>query len=163
MTQLTEQQMQEVTASILDFIKKGGTFQEVKGLDEATMETTYAVAYNLYNSKKYEDAEKVFMFLSLMNHYEKKYFLGLGACRQVLKKNKEAIEAYIYASLLDLEDPMPPFYAASCHMAMGDKEAAIKAYDAAADLAGGKEQFRDIEQQSRNMMELLEKRDHSAT
>jgi type III secretion system low calcium response chaperone LcrH/SycD len=157
MTALSEKEIGEFMETVLEFIGKGGTFQDMKGIDDQVMDTTYSVAYNLYNNKKFEDAEKVFMFLSLMNHYEKKYFMGMGACRQVLKKHREAIESYVFASLLDLEDPRPPFYAAACHIAMGDKEAAMQAYDAAADLAAKDTSLGDIESHARNMLELMKK------
>lgn len=162
MEQMTNTQIAEFTETVIDFLEKGGTFQDMKDIDDQTMETTYSVAYNLYNNKKFEDAEKVFMFLSLMNHYEKKYFMGLGACRQVLKKHSEAIESYIYASLLDLEDPRPPFYAAACHMAMGDKDAAIQAYEAAAELAAKDESLQDIKDHALNMLALMKKNEETA-
>ena len=46
-----------------------------------------------------------------------------------------AIEAYRFASFLDLENPKPMYYAAECHLALGQKDEARAALDALAEYA----------------------------
>ena len=46
-----------------------------------------------------------------------------------------AIEAYRFASFLDLENPRPMYYAAECHLALGQKDEARAALDALVEYA----------------------------
>ncbi|MBQ9368646.1 MAG: SycD/LcrH family type III secretion system chaperone, partial [Victivallales bacterium] len=90
-------------------------------------EAVYSLGYSFYTTGRYADAEKVFRFLVLFDHLEKKYWTGLGAVYQVQKRYGEAITAYGYASFLDLENPKPQYLAAECFAAMGDKDNALSA------------------------------------
>ena len=49
----------------------------------------------------------------------------MGAVRQVKKDFTGAVQAYGYASFLDLKNPKPQLHAAECFLAMGDKDNAL--------------------------------------
>jgi len=140
-----------------NFLAQGATLSDIPNLSEETMEAIYSIAYTLYNQGKYEDAEKVFRSLSFYDHMNKRYFMGLGACRQMLKRYDEAIETYSYATMLDIDDPRPPLFAGDCHLALGNLEAAKSGYTAAQEWAGKKEENSQIRERAKNMLELLEK------
>ena len=53
--------------------------------------------------------------------------MGVGAVRQVKKDFSGAVQAYGYASFLDLSNPKPQLHAAECLLAMGDKGNAASA------------------------------------
>ncbi len=123
LSQLTEDKIAEAAKGFADM----GTIRELKGITDAEMEAIYSMGYSFYTTGRYEDAEKVFRFLVLFDHLEKKYWTGMGAVYQVQKRYQEAITAYGYASFLDLKNPKPQYFAAECFAAMGDKDNALSA------------------------------------
>ena len=127
-------------------LANNGTLKDIRGLTAEHMEAVYSVAYNLYEQGKYEDAHDMFSFLGLYDHLEKKYWVGLGACRQMMKRYDGAIEAYSMASMLDVDNPEMPLHAAECHLALGNLEGAESGAFAArhwANERGGFDEVRD--------------------
>lgn len=123
LSQLTPETIEAAAKGFADM----GTVRELKGITDSEMEAVYSLGYSFYTTGRYADAEKVFRFLVLFDHLEKKYWTGLGAVYQVQKRYGEAITAYGYASFLDLENPKPQYLAAECFAAMGDKDNALSA------------------------------------
>ncbi len=111
--------MEEVTKTVnspsfAEMIEKGlTTIREQKGISDEEMNAVYAVAHNFYMTGRYEDAETVFKFLVMFDHLNPKYWIGLGAVRQVQKRFKQAIEAYAnVVGNLDVENVKASYYAA---------------------------------------------------
>ena len=105
------------------------TVRDLKGITESEMEAVYSLGYNYYRTGNVENAEKVFKFLVLFDHLNPKFWMGLGAVRQVKGDLAGADAAYSYASFLDLSDPKPQFHAAECYLSMGDRESAASALE----------------------------------
>lgn len=103
------------------------TVRELKGITDAEMEAVYSLGFNFYQTGNIENAEKVFKFLVLFDHFEPKYWIGLGAVLQLKKAFDGAITAYAYASFLDIHDPKPQYHAAECYLAKGDRANALSA------------------------------------
>lgn len=139
----------------VDFIMNGKTIGELKGLSSEDMEVVYNVAYNTYASENYEEAHKIFKFLCYFDHLEKKHWLGLGVCRQMLKLYEQAVEAYTYAMLLDSNDPQPPLLAADCHIALGNRDAAISGLTAALEWSGDRPEYQSIRERATALLEVL--------
>ncbi len=127
MATITEADIKEAAEKI---IRDGATVKELKGITNEEMEAVYSLAYNFYRTGKYDDAEKLFNFLALFDHLNPKFWIGVGAVRQVKKNFEGAVQAYGYASFLDLKDPKPQLHAAECYLAMGDKRNAASALEA---------------------------------
>lgn len=140
---------------LIDFFADGGTIKDAKGLDAETLEAIYQVAYNLYQNGKYEQALKIFRVLGLFDHYEKKYFMGLAACLKVLEQYDNAIEAYSFATMLDVNDPMPGFYAGECHLALANYEEALSGFTAALHFASKSDQYNDIKKKAETMLKFV--------
>ncbi|EXJ15656.1 SycD/LcrH family type III secretion system chaperone [Imhoffiella purpurea] len=146
-----------------DFINNGKTMRELKGIAREELEAVYGIAYNSYAGGDYQKARKLFQFLCFFDHLERKYWLGLGGCRQMLEDYAPAIEAYTFAMLLDSSDPAPPFHAAECHIGLGDREAAISGLTAALEWSGDRpEQFRSLRARAEAMLAILEESGQSA-
>jgi len=96
------------------------TVAQIKNLSKDQLETVYGIGCGYYETGKYEEAEKVFAFLGLIDHVNPKYWTALGSARQAQKKYKEAIEAYGAAALFCISAPKPHFYAAQCNLALGE-------------------------------------------
>jgi len=96
------------------------TVAKIKGLTKEQVESVYRVGSTYYETGKYEEAEKVFAFLCMLDHINTKYWTAFGATRQAQRKFKEAIDCYAAGSLYNLHAPKPHFYAAQCYLALGE-------------------------------------------
>lgn len=96
------------------FLRDGGTLAMLRGLSEDTLEQLYALGFNQYQAGKWDDAQKIFQALCMLDHYDARYFLGLGACRQSLGLYEQALQSYSYGALMDINEPRFPFHAAEC-------------------------------------------------
>lgn len=146
---------EQVEEMLTEFFGKGGTFKDLKNMSDDAMEAIYSVAYNLYQGGKYEEAQKVFQFLCFYDHFNRKYFMGLGACQQMMKEYENAIEIFSFATILDSDDPRPMLYIGDCHLAMGSKDEAQAAYETAIEWAGAKEEFAEDKERAHSMLENL--------
>lgn len=121
-------------AEIIDaankMINDGATVKELKGITNSEMEAVYSLAFNYYRTGNYDDAEKLFNFLALFDHLNQKFWMGVGAVRQAKKNYAGAVQAYGYASFLDLSNPKPQLHAAECFLALGDKRNAASSLEA---------------------------------
>ena len=150
-TQDLDWSQEKVDDLLADYFSRGGTFKELKNLSDDSMEAIYSVAFNLYQGGRYDEAKKVFQFLCFYDHYNKKYFLGLGACQMMQQDFETAVELFSFASALDTDDPRAMLYIGDCHMAMGKPAAAKVAYETAAEWAGDQEEYREEHVRAINM------------
>lgn len=127
----TRNQQPPSLEAIVEAIEQGMSLKELKNLSDEALEAIYACAYSLYQASKYEKAKKIFQFLCFYDHYNKKYFLGLAGCQQMMKEFEAAISTYTFACILDSEDPHPPLQAANCHAVLGNYKEAESGYHAA--------------------------------
>lgn len=117
------------------FFSDGGTLGMLNDMSSDTLEQIYALAFTQYQAGKWQDAHKLFQLLCVLDHYDARFCLGLGACRQSLAQWEEAIQSYSYGALLDVKDPRFPFHAAECHLQMENLEAAESGFYSAEALA----------------------------
>ena len=154
-----EQQM-ETTAGNMEqeiesFLTSGGTLAMLKEISADELEQFYTLAYNLYQSGKQQDAMAVFQLLCMLDHYDSRFFLGLGACRQATENWSAALETYSFATFLDVNDPRFPFHAAECLMQLSDFDGAQCGFESARLLATDKPEYEDIVLQAETMLDVI--------
>lgn len=142
---------EKIDTMLADYFGRGGTFKELKNLSDDSMEAIYSVAFNLYQGGRYQEAKKIFQFLCFYDHYQKKYFLGLGACQMMEQDYETAIELFSFASALDTDDPRAMLYIGDCNMALGKPAAAKIAFETAVKWAGDQPEFKDEQLRAENM------------
>ncbi len=126
-------------------MESGANLSVAKGFTEAEMENVYSVAYNFSQQEKFQEAKTLFRFLALYGHMEPTYWMGLAISQQALGEYEEAIKAYAMVYFLDMDNPVPMFHAAQCHIKNKDYEAAQAALDSLSLLTKGKEkQFKNL-------------------
>ena len=160
-TQISQQQdtlAQELEELINLSLEVGPTLKDMHGFTDKEMEALYATAYHLYKGGRYQDALKLFKALCFFDHMQPKYWLGLGAVRQMLKDYQGAIAAYAYAFMLDFNDPRPPMYAAECLLAMGKKAEAESALRSVLEFSKG-ELAEEFKKRATALLDLLEKKE----
>lgn len=102
-------------------------------LAEEKVQEMYALAFSLYCEQKYQDAIHFFRMLVVCRPAEAKYWKSFGACLQMLQNYDEALNCYMSAQILKREQPDPYLYvhAADCYFGLDQKDAALKALEAA--------------------------------
>lgn len=119
---LTQEELQKLVEGVLG----GVSVAEAVNMSKDDLENLYALAYSLYTSANYKDAETVFQALCVYDTREYRFWMGLAGCRQALEKYKTAVDAYQMAALAaSLNNPEPFFYAAKCLLKQNMKEEAI--------------------------------------
>lgn len=111
--------MNETVAKLL---QAGATVSSESMAEEN--ETIYAVGHGMYEQGRYVEAFKVFSLLVIRNHMEPRYLFGLAGACQVLGKYTEALQHYMAAAVLMVDDPLPIFHAAQCLIATSHVNAA---------------------------------------
>ncbi|CAH1200151.1 Low calcium response locus protein H [Vibrio harveyi] len=140
---------------LLSFLEDGGTLKMLHDVSADTIEHIYAVGYNFFQSGKVEQAVKVFQLLSMLDHYQARFFIGLGAARQELGEYLQAIDAYSYAALVDVNDPRPPFHSAECHLKLEQLTEAESGFYSAKEMSAGKSEYADLHQRADIMLEAV--------
>ncbi|NWJ67620.1 SycD/LcrH family type III secretion system chaperone VcrH [Vibrio parahaemolyticus] len=140
---------------LLSFLEEGGTLKMLHDVSADTIEHIYAVGYNFFQSGKIEQAAKVFQLLSMLDHYQARFFIGLGAARQELGEYLQAIDAYSYAALVDINDPRPPFHSAECHLKLEQLTEAESGFYSAKEMSAGKSQYADLHKRAGIMLEAV--------
>lgn len=107
---------EEYVDQLIGYLKGGGTIQDVYNMTETDMEVMFLAASRYFQIQKFEEAADSFLFLTFLNPYQSKFWLGLGEALKMNKEYERAVEAYTMASLNDCEDPRPYFHAAACLM-----------------------------------------------
>lgn len=122
--------------SFMGFMSNAGlTIRDLKGLSDEDMEAIYAIGYSHFQAGKFDEAEKMFKALVLLDHLEKKYWFAFGGVCEAKRDFARALQAYQTCAFLDIDNPKPQYHCAVCHLALGDKENAINALDALEDYA----------------------------
>lgn len=150
---------EDLAQVIYNFANNFKRFKDLWGITSQEMEAVYGLGYQTYAAGGYEQALKIFRFLCYYDHLNFKYWLGLGGCCQMLGRYKAAVEAYTLAMLLDSDDPRPPLRAAQCHIALGNRDAAISGLTAALEWAGDQPEHRQARDQADELMRQLQSGD----
>ncbi len=127
--ELTDEMAARVEKMALECLEQGISIADIRGYSEQEIEALYQVAYNLYQQQKHQDAKTMFLFLSMYEHADARFWLGLGGCCQRLNEFESAINAYSCAALADATNPVYPFHACECYIATKDWDAAKKAIE----------------------------------
>jgi type III secretion system low calcium response chaperone LcrH/SycD len=143
------------TLEALKMVMNGATMADAKGIPEKQVEGLYALAYQVYQAGDYARAEAVFATLCLLNHTEKRFWIGLGGARQQLGKHAEAAQAFGMAAAQDLLDPVPPLHAGMCFLALKDRENAANAFRQTVLVAADRPDQAANKKQGQAMLDLL--------
>lgn len=124
--------MKRTVDEIRSALEQDGTFGP-QNLNREDIGLLYSLGYRLYQSNDLEQAEVIFKRLILADSLDRKHWWGFGAVQQAQKKYEPALTSWSMCCLLDDEDPLAHFHAAECLLALGHKDEACKALDAAKD------------------------------
>jgi len=130
----------EFIRSQTELVQNGATIAELRGITPEQLEAVYSVGFNFYKTGRYDEAEKVFRPLMLLDFYNAKYAFAFASSLQAQRKFEQATRAYAMVTILDAEDPRPLYHTAECMLALGDQEQALAALDMMQELAVAKDE-----------------------
>lgn len=110
--------------SSIERLMAGEDPKAIVGIGDADVEKVYAVASQLYASAKYAQALPLLTVACTYQSSDARYWLALGACRQMLKEHEGAITAYGMCYALNRRDPWPLIHTGLCCLAVSDMERA---------------------------------------
>jgi type III secretion system low calcium response chaperone LcrH/SycD len=138
-------------------LTKGVPLYITQGLTKQDLNALYIIAYNLYSEKKYQKAVSIFETMSFYNHLDKRGWMGTAACYQMLGRYDDAVLCYSFASLLDVENPLPIFHSIECYIARRKYSEALSALGAILVLLKKTSEFDHLKGWVIQMKETLEK------
>ncbi|MDR1947267.1 MAG: SycD/LcrH family type III secretion system chaperone [Desulfovibrio sp.] len=145
--------------AMLDALLKGATLGDVAGVDKEALEAGYALAYSLYSSGNFKDAETMFKALCLYDNNDERFWLGLAGCRQMNGDLAGAVDAYAFAGVAGgLSNPSPLVHAGLCWLKLGDKENAAALFRAALELgAADNDEHEGYRERAHAVLDLMDK------
>lgn len=150
-----DQELEEQFQTLLEsFSFEGSDITSHPHVTDDMADGLYAYAHGYYTEGLYAEAEQLFRILTAVRIKSTLYWKGLGASLQMLKRHKEAVDAYSWAAIQDEKfmDPYPHFYAAECLYTLGDIPRGLKALESAKFIA----KKRKIHPQLVEKIELLQ-------
>ncbi len=121
----------ELAGHLIERLASGGTVGDLYDLNAQDKELIYSVAHSFYRNGKYDKALPIFQFLTVFDHLNQKWWMGLAATWQMMKEYEKALNAYALATLIDVTDPQPQLQAGYCLVMLGKKEEARHALEGA--------------------------------
>jgi len=128
---IADEQLQTVEELAKKCLLEGATLGAVRGYSSDELEAVYGLAHNAYQQRKYEQAVKLFLFLVENDHAEHRFWMGLAAAYQMAEEHRKALVAFGMVAVLDATNPWPSIHACECYLALGERESARLALDAA--------------------------------
>ncbi len=128
---ITDEQLQTVEELTKKCLLEGASLGSVRGYTSDELEAVYGLAHNAYRQRKYEQAEQLFLFLVENDHAEHRFWMGLAATQQMSEQHRKALVAFGMTAMLDATNPWPSIHACECYLALGERENARLALDAA--------------------------------
>jgi len=119
----------ELVDFIQRFLVSGQNLASLRGLSREELDGLYAMGYGHYTGGNYEEAEKFFRALCLIDHKELRNWMSLGAIYQMTGRLQQALVAYSTGQLIDLDSPDPAFRAFECHLALQNYREAVCALE----------------------------------
>lgn len=108
------------------------------------MDTLFAYATQLFEAGDISAARNFFFMLARIDHWNFDYWLSLGLCYQRLAQHEEATFCFSRAGMINVVDPRASYFAGVSYRFMGNLEYARKAFRAALNWCGERDEHRAI-------------------
>lgn len=127
------------------------------GLDSKFIEALYALAHQLFQSGKYEEAIPFYKMLAQIDGTDTRYIYAVAACYYAQKDWDAALDYYLNAATVNFYDPMPYFYASECQIERGNMDGAIFCLQETIKRATDQSKYAALAERAQLMLETLSK------
>jgi type III secretion system low calcium response chaperone LcrH/SycD len=128
MQDLQVQSQSELASSfpsdLMAWLGAGWVLGDVSAMDERDYEAVYTLGHNFYAQGKFPEAMRIFSYLVMNNHLERRFINAFASSLQMVGGYKDAIKYYGVAFVMDSSDSAPTFHSCECLIALGRKEEA---------------------------------------
>jgi len=125
-------------------------------LDDASVETFYAIGYNALLARKHDDASNIFGMLLAVRPADPRFFAGLGLALKELGDLDTAAMLFSMAAGLDADNPRHHLALAEVLIAQGKRELGRVVLDVVVTDAGRRPQCADVAERAGAMLALLD-------
>lgn len=139
---------------IIALFANGSTLGSALNYDDMDYEALYALGHGLYSQCHYKEASRVFGYLVMHNHMEKRFMNAFASSLQMVERYQEAIKYYSLESVMDMRDPMPTFHTAECMIALGWRDEAREALGYVL-MQSTTPEYEELAQRAQAMLDLL--------
>jgi type III secretion system low calcium response chaperone LcrH/SycD len=146
--------LEPLASDISQLLKMGGRLGDGWGITDAEREALYQLGHGLYEQARYSDAFKLFSMLVIQNHLEPRYLSALGSTCQMLGRYTDALQHYMAATVIRLDDPRPVFHSAECLIALNRLMEAKESLQLVLTLCGNRHE--DIRHRAQALLEALQ-------
>ncbi len=154
------QPVKDAITTIMDrMIVEGMSPKQAINISDDTMEGFYTEGQRLYSSGKYEDALRMFRFLTLLDPTRIRYILGMAACQHMRGKYIGAAQLYQMCGLADPTDPIPHFHMADCYLKLDMIAVAVHCLKTTVRYCGGEPKYAKIRDRAKMMIKELSQRE----
>jgi len=130
--------LEALAGDVSHLLKTGGRLGDGWEISEAEREALYQLGHGFYEHGRYSDAFKLFSMLVIQNHLEPRYLTALGSACQMLGRYTDALQHYMAATVIRLDDPRPVFHSAECLIVLHRLPEAKESLQLAVTLCGDK-------------------------
>ena len=142
---LLDTDMAEALAQdVLGQMKEGMTLQDAMGLNDASLEEVYALAYGFYDQGKYKEAVSLFHLLAGASPSTFKYVFGFASCLHQMEIYGDASVGFLVAGTLEPDNPIPAYYALDAFLKMNLLEEAEASAKDVIEICGSKGEFQNL-------------------
>lgn len=150
-----DQAIDYIAEAFIAILAKNIPFYQVNQIPLQKLNQCYTTAYNLYTSGKYAEAKNIFLYLAFHCHAEKKTWVGLAACCQMLQQYPQAISTYNHVKKLDPSDPVPSFHLFNCYIELKKYPEALASLESVILRSLNKPEYADLKQQAENLKTVV--------
>lgn len=118
-------------AEALDRLFAGETLAQINETSQEELEALYAQSCDLVELEDFDGALDVLLSLVAQDPYDFRFQFGYGLCLQQLGRVEAAAKHYALAWILDSSDAASAYRLGECHVALGDRDAAVEAFQTA--------------------------------
>jgi type III secretion system low calcium response chaperone LcrH/SycD len=156
--QVPKEEKKEVAKLFVKILEQGESPKKAMGISDEELAQLYSFAYHQFTSENYEDARELFKFLLTLDPANHSYATCLGVCHHRLNSYEFALQAYMLASFLAPEDPLPCFYAYDCLMNLKNEASAASMLSNVIAKAGDNKLYETIKKNAATLLERLEQK-----
>lgn len=129
--------------------------RKIPGWDEKQLELLYSFGYQTFQSGKYDEALKYFLFLYRLDPDSYRYVYSIAACYQRMKDYKKAFDYYVECLELAPNQPEAYFYLSDCLEQNGEKVKATEMLKKTITLSKNHSKYKKLEEKAKLELKRL--------
>lgn len=157
---MTKEQKKDYAKFLYKIFNEGMSPKEAMEIPEAQIAIIARNAYNFFSTGHYKEASDLFEILQTLEPTKAFFAISLGVCYHRMKNYEKALTNYIKATVFDLKDPVPFFYAYDCCLNLNSEVLALMMIRNAIKRAGDEPKYAVLKQKATLIEQALDKKVH---